>query len=181
MKIENFKLKIVFFGTPHFVVPVLEALTKHYEVVAIVTAPDKKVGRKQIVTASPIKQFALEHSIKVLEMEQIENVTADLFVVAAYGKIIPQSILELPRLGAVNIHPSALPKYRGPSPIPATILGGDTISAISFMQMDEKMDHGPILESIPYEVPEDATTDIFTHDMFAKAAELLADILEAYV
>jgi len=171
-------MKIVFFGTPSFVVPVLEALTKHHDAIAVVTAPDKKVGRKQLLTASPVKQFAVKHNIPVLE---IVSGAVDLFVVAAYGKIIPQSILEIPKHGAVNIHPSSLPKYRGPSPITQTILNGDKESAITFMQMDEKMDHGPILKTLPYEIPEDATTETLTHDMFAKAAELLPEVIDDYV
>lgn len=180
-------MNIIFFGTPSFVVPVLEALTKKYDVVAVVTAPDKKVGRKQLLTPSPVKQFALAQKIPVLhpQMEnetwKMENITADLFVVAAYGKIIPQSILELPTFGAVNIHPSPLPKYRGPSPITQTILNGDTTSAISFMKMDEQMDHGPILKSVPYDIPEETTTESLTPQIFAKAAELLPQVVDDYV
>jgi methionyl-tRNA formyltransferase len=178
-------MKIIFFGSPHFVIPVLEALTKHYDVLAVVTSPDKKVGRKQLLTPSPIKQFALQHNISVLEMEsiklRIENEKVDLFIVAAYGKIIPKEILDLPKYGAINIHPSELPKYRGPSPITQTLLNGDKTSAITFMQMDKKMDHGPILTSIPYEIHDNATTQTLTQDMFQKSADLLPEIIDDYI
>ena len=178
-------MNIIFFGTPNFVVPVLEALNKRYDVIGVVTAPDKKVGRHNILTPSPVKQFALEHNIPVWEMGngkwKMENGKADLFVVAAYGKIIPQSILDLPKYGAINIHPSILPKYRGPSPITQTLLNGDRESAISIMKLDEQMDHGPLLKMIPYSIPEEATAEQLTQAMFQKSAEILPEVIDDYV
>lgn len=115
-------LKVVFFGTPKEVVPVLENLDKHFSVVGVITAPDKPVGRKQIMTPSPVKGYAEAHTIPVLQpttlktsTDEIKALGADLYVVAAYGKIIPEEILAIPQYGAINIHPSLLPRYRSSS------------------------------------------------------------------
>lgn len=181
-------MKIIFFGSPNFVIPILDILNQRYEVVAAVTAPDKKVGRKQIVTPSPVKQFATEHNIPVLTPKKLSEINSQLaalnsqlFIVAAYGEIIPQEILDLPKYGSINIHPSALPKYRGPSPIPQTLLNGDKKSAISVMQMNAQMDHGPILKKISYNIPNTATTQTLTNDMFQKSTDILPDIIDAYI
>src|SRR5579859_5161837 len=111
-------MKIIFFGTPKEVVPVLENLINHFEVVAVVTTPDQKAGRKQLVTPSPVKEFAQKQNLPIITpqlwsngaKEQLINFKPDLFVVAAYGKIVPDSVLKLPKHGAINIHPSLLPK-----------------------------------------------------------------------
>ena len=184
---EN-KLKIIFFGTPKEVVPVLENLTKHYDVVAVVTAPDQKAGRKQLLTPPPVKVFAEANNIPVFQPEKLSIPHSlfpipetDLFVVAAYGKIIPNSILELPKLGAINIHPSLLPKYRGATPIQSALLNGEKTSGITIMKMDAEMDHGPILQQIPFTLESTDTFGWLMQSKFAQAANLLPHVLDEYV
>jgi len=147
--------KIVFFGTPEFAEIILEKLVKtEFKPVMVITAPDKPVGRKQILSPSLVKKLAQKHQIplfqpKTLKDSDIErklwDLAPDLFIVAAYGLILPQNILNIPKFGPINIHPSLLPKYRGASPIQATILANDEETGITIMLMDEKIDHGPII------------------------------------
>lgn len=182
-------MKIVFFGTPQEVVPVLENLVKHFEVVAVVTTPDQKTGRKQLLTPTPVKIFADKHNVPILTPQQFDSITLqqltefkpDLFVVAAYGKIIPETVLLLPNHGAINIHPSLLPKYRGPTPIQTTLLNGDEQSGITFMKMDEKMDHGPILQQIFFTLENTDTFGWLMQSKFAQAAQILPHVIDSYV
>jgi len=148
------KATIVFFGTPEFAVPSLKALIDNgYHVVAVVTNPDKPIGRKQVITPSPVKELAKKHGIPVLQPEKLDanyklqtiNYKPDIFIIASYGKIIPKDVLAIPKHGTLNVHPSLLPKYRGPSPIQAAILKGEEKTGVTIMLTDEKMDHGPIL------------------------------------
>jgi methionyl-tRNA formyltransferase len=180
-------MKILFFGTPSFVVPVLESLAKHFDVVGVVSTPDVPMGRKKIMTPTPVKQFALDHAIPVFSLEALEDkkwtaehAPCDLLITAAYGHLIPESVLAIPRLGSLNIHPSLLPKYRGPSPIQTAILSGDQETGISIIEMDKELDHGPIIaqESIKLHGNE---TFISLHEvLFKKAAELLPRTIEQY-
>jgi len=163
-------MRIVYFGTPAFSVPFLSALVSkpNVEFIGVVTQPDKPVGRKAVLTAPETKQFALDHHIPVYQFpslkkeeafEALKTLQADLFVVFAYGKIIPANVLALPRLGCLNVHPSLLPEYRGPSPMQQAILDGKETTGISIMLLDEGMDTGPILSQIalnmkPNETPE---------------------------
>lgn len=150
--------KLLFFGTPDLSVPFLEALVNEpdFEVTAVVTQPDRPIGRKQVLASSPVKKLALNKGILVLQPESLKNDSLtpllphpltpfDIFVVVAYGLLIPQKILKMPRLGCVNVHPSLLPKYRGPSPIQSAIVAGDAETGISIMLLDQGMDTGPIL------------------------------------
>ncbi|MBU4030801.1 methionyl-tRNA formyltransferase [Patescibacteria group bacterium] len=141
------KIKIIFIGTSEFAVPVLEALVRCslFAVQCVITAPDKPAP-------SPIKIATLQNGLPILQPEKISkaavkisNLKPDLIITASYGQIIPKNILDIPKYGSINIHPSLLPKYRGPSPIQTTILNGDKNTGISVMLMDEKMDHGPII------------------------------------
>ena len=151
--------QIVFFGTPDFSVTILEELKKSdYTPSLVITAPDKKIGRKHILTRPPVAQWAYENSIPFLQPQHPKEVQSKLsalvntvFIVAAYGYIIPQSILDIPTHGTLNVHTSILPKYRGACPIESAILNGDSATGSTIMLMDSKMDHGPILaqESIP--------------------------------
>ena len=126
-------MKIVFMGTPDFAVNVLQGLIdNNYDVVGVVSQPDKKVGRRQILTNTPIKEIALKHNIEVFqpvnikeEYQKIIDLNPDLICVVAYGKILPKSFLEIFKHGCINVHPSLLPKYRGASPIQASVLNGD--------------------------------------------------------
>ena len=146
-------MKKVFFGTPDISVYFLEKLKeKKFFFDLIITNPDRKVGRKQILTPSPVKKWALENNIPVLSPEKLDEnflekiKNFDLFFVLAYGKILKKEVLEMPKMGVWNLHPSLLPKYRGPSPIMSAILNDDKKTGISLMLLDEEMDHGPILK-----------------------------------
>lgn len=183
-------LKIIFFGTPHFVVPVLEMLYKNHQVVGVVTAPDTKVGRKQIMTPTPVAKFADEHNIAVFKPKSLSkdnlksliiNLKADLFIVAAFGKIIPQSVLDIPKYGALNIHPSSLPRYRGPSPLQTAILKGDTQSAITIMKMDAEMDHGSIVKTEGFRLSEQDTFETLSTKAFLEAIPLLREIIPEFI
>jgi methionyl-tRNA formyltransferase len=145
------QLKIVFMGTPDFGAIVLEELIKNnLKPILVITEPDKPVGRKQILTPPPVKLIAQKYNIPITQPEkikdwEIKNLIPDIIIVAAYGQIIPKEILDLPKFGCLNVHPSLLPKYRGASPIQTAILNGDSETGVTIMLMDEKMDHGPIL------------------------------------
>jgi methionyl-tRNA formyltransferase len=190
----NNKIKIIFFGTPKFAEIILEKIIKsdNYEIIAVVTASDEPVGRKQILTASPVKIFAEKNVVKVLQPEKLDeefynrlkavcHSEADLFITAAYGKIIPKNILDLPKFGCINIHPSLLPKYRGASPIQSALLNGDKETGITIMKMDEKMDNGPKISEIRYRISETDTTEILMEKMANIGAELLLKTIPDYL
>ena len=168
------KLKIVFMGTPEFGATILEELIKaNYRPVLVITAPDKPVGRKQILTPSPVKVIAQKYKIPVLQPDKIldsklkiQDSKPDLIIVAAYGQILPKEILEIPKKGSLNVHPSLLPKWRGPSPIQCAILNGDKKTGVTIILMDEKLDRGPILNQRELEISEDETSTTL-HDKLA--------------
>ena len=149
------RLRIVFAGTPEFAVPPLEALhTAGHDVVAVYTQPDRPAGRGQALTASPVKRRALELGLTVEQpatlktpdaVAQLRSFDADLMVVVAYGLILPQAVLDVPRFGCWNIHASLLPRWRGAAPIQRAILAGDTVTGITIMQMEAGLDTGPML------------------------------------
>lgn len=148
-------MKIVFFGTPFFVEPILHELEQNFKVVAKFRSPD-----------------------------QPNNITlpmCELFVVAAFGKILSKSFLEIPKYGALNIHPSLLPKYRGPSPIQSTILNGDKETGVSFMIMDEAVDHGPVLKTVRVELKGDETLEALSDQLFELAAENITQVIKDFV
>lgn len=182
-------MRVVFFGTPEFVVPVLEAIVQNFELVGVVSTPDAKVGRKQLLTPSPIAQFAEKHDIACFKPEKLtedivpklRDLHADLFVVASYGKIIPQAVLDIPRFGSINVHPSKLPLFRGATPIQSQLLDGVTDSAISFILVDAKMDHGPLLHQEPFPISATDTNATLHDSMFLKAAEVLPSIMTDFV
>jgi methionyl-tRNA formyltransferase len=185
--------KIVFFGTPTFAVTILEEMKKVGILPQlIVTAPDKPQGRKLVLTPPPVKVWAEENKIEFiqpasLKTNPIELSTEpwDIFIVAAYGKIIPENILEIPKYKTLNIHPSLLPKFRGPSPIESSILSDDQNIGVTIIRLDKEIDHGPIIaqEIIPIEKvggwPVSATV---LEDKTARVGgELLAKILPDWV
>ena len=182
-------MKIIFFGTPQEVVPVLETLTEQFAIVAVVTTSDQKSGRKQTLTSTPVKVFAKDKTIPVITppqftdeiLKQLQNFKPDLYVVTAYGKIIPNDILHIPKYGAINIHPSLLPHYRGPTPLQTTILNGDKRSGLTFMKVDERMDHGPILHQMPFTLENTDTFGWLMQSKFALAAQILPHVIEEYV
>ncbi len=173
-------MKFVFFGTPEFAAIILEKLIKVGLLPqAVVCNPDKPIGRKKIVTPPPTKVLAEKHNISVLQPEKLldvksklSDVDCQLFVVAAYAKIIPKEILEIPRLGTIGIHPSLLPKYRGATPIQTAILNGDEKTGTTLFLMDEKIDHGPILEN-----RETPITNRNYKELEKELAELSANLL----
>lgn len=169
-------MKIIFAGTPHFAASALQALlADSHEVVAVLTQPDRPAGRGMQLIHSPVKQLALQHGIPVLQpltlkivevQQQLASFQADVMVVAAYGLILPKSVLQMPRFGCLNIHASLLPRWRGAAPIQRAILAGDDETGITIMQMDEGLDTGAMLlkKSCPIS-PDD--TALSLHDKLA--------------
>lgn len=164
---------VVFMGTPEFAVPSLESLIKSddYDVIAVVTQPDKPVGRKHILTASPVKQTALKYNLPVLqpdkisnssEMQQIIDMQPDLIITAAFGQFLPDKLLQAVKIAAINIHASLLPKYRGGAPIHYAVMNGDDKTGISIIYMVHKMDAGKIIAQKSISItPEDDTGTMF--------------------
>jgi len=168
------KYKIIFFGSAEFSVPILEILLQNKAVEVVISTPPRPVGRKQIVAPSPVSQVATQNQVPILEpedlndekfLDQIKKMRPDLFLVAAYGKILPKALLEIPAAGAINIHGSLLPKYRGSSPLQAAILNGDKETGITFILMDEKVDHGPILVKKKMKIKKNCTYSELSKDM----------------
>jgi methionyl-tRNA formyltransferase len=173
-------MRIIFIGTSEFGIPTLEKLKKEQELVLVITQPDKPAGRKKELTPPPIKVWALKNNIQVLQSENILNLKAlieevkpDLSIVAAYGQIIPKDILDIPKFKSINIHGSLLPKYRGASPIQAAILNQEQETGITLIQMDEKMDHGPIIAK---EVVRLSGSETFV-ELYKKLGIVAADLI----
>lgn len=163
------KISITYFGTSDFSAQVLEALAQNvnFKLVAVVTQPGRPVGRNQTISDSPVKTMAAKYGLPIFEPDTLKNFdinklpATDLMVVYSYGLIIPQIILDLSQHGTLNIHPSILPKYRGPTPIQSALINGDTETGVSIMLLDAQMDHGPILEQIKAKIdPHDNTTSL---------------------
>ncbi len=183
--------RVIFMGTPEFSVPSLAALVEGgYDVVAVVTQPDRPAGRGRKVVPSPVKQYALNHGLKVLQptsvrkpetVAELAALRPDVIVVAAYGKILPPEVLTLPPKGCVNVHASLLPRHRGAAPIAAAILAGDTITGTTIMLMDEGMDTGPILAQATLEIQPDDTAITLGQRLARQGAELLAATLPMWL
>ena len=180
-------LRIVFAGTPGFAVPCLRAAAGRGEVVAVYTQPDRPSGRGRQLSASPVKVEALARGIPVFQpenfksaaaREQLRELKPDLMVVVAYGLILPQSVLDIPRMGCWNVHASLLPRWRGAAPIQRAIEAGDTVSGVCLMQMEKGLDTGPVLLSLSTPVsPEDTGGSL--HDRLSLlGAEVLEDGLK---
>lgn len=177
-------LKVIFMGTPDFSIAPLEYLIENTNVVLVVTQPDKTVGRKETLEQSPVKKVAISHNIDVFQPEKIRKeyeiiseINPDLIITCAYGQILPKALLDIPRLGCINIHGSLLPKYRGASPIQSSILNGETKTGITLMYMDEQMDTGDIISQIEVPIePLDDTGSLFTK-MSDAAVKLLKETL----
>lgn len=175
-------------GTPDFAVPILETLIQNTNVVLVVSQPDKKVGRKQILTKTPIHEVADKYGIPVFQPEKIKNdyerileVKPDIIITCAYGQIIPKVLLELPRLGCINVHASLLPKLRGGAPLHHAIIDGLDKTGVTIMYMDEAMDTGDIISTISYDIKSSDTTEDI-HDTLRKlGAKLLIDTLPSIV
>ncbi len=184
-------LKTVFMGTPDFSVTPLERLfSGGYEVAAVYTQPDRKAGRGRSLASSPVKKKADDLGLTVLQpasfrkretIEELRAVQPDLAVVAAYGKILPQEVLDIPKYGCVNIHPSLLPKHRGVSPVAAAILCGDEFSGVSIMLLDAGTDTGPVLVQAKVPVSPYDTTGSLTAKLSLVGAEMLLEVLPRYI
>lgn len=181
------KLKTIFMGTPDFAVGCLKALHEKTEVLAVITQPDRPKGRGQKMTASPVKELAIELGLPVLQPEKIktpefteklEAMKPDLIVVVAFGQILSQRILDIPPLGCVNVHASLLPRYRGAAPIHWSIINGETETGVTTMLMDAGLDTGDMLLKASVEITPDMTTEEL-HDLLAEAgSRLLADTVD---
>ncbi len=177
-------LKVVFMGTPEFACPVLETLIKNTNVVLVVTQPDAYIGRKKILTPSPIKSLALENNIEVFtphnikeDYENIINSKPDIIITCAYGQIIPKVLLDLPKYKCVNVHASLLPKYRGGAPIHASILNGDDETGITIMYMAEGMDDGDIIKEESIKILDTDNITTLSDKLSILGAKLLIETL----
>lgn len=175
-------MKIVFWGSSEFGIPLLEKIYENFELVGVVTAIDKPQGRHLKILPGPVKIWAQKHDIKVFQpeklseknnilYEQLQELNPEIFVVLSYGKIIPRKFLEIPEIAAVNIHPSLLPKYRGPAPVEWTLINGEKETGVSVILMDENIDTGKILAQTKIEITDD--DDIFS--LRKKLSDLLFD------
>jgi methionyl-tRNA formyltransferase len=179
--------KLIFMGTPEFALPALEALITHdYEILAVVTQPDRPKGRGRKLAASPVKKLALTHNIEVLQPEKasnksfcirIQNMGPDLIIVVAFGQILSKEFLNIPKWGAINIHASLLPKYRGAAPIQHAILNNEPRTGLTIMHMDEGMDTGPILHQTELLILEDETAGQLHDRLASLGGEVIVESL----
>lgn len=189
MENNKVKLKIVFAGTPDFGATILEKLIQsEYAPALVITAPDKPVGRKQILTPPPVKVLAQKNKIAVIQPEkirnlelEIRNLRPDLIILAAYGKILSKHILDIPRYGSLNVHPSLLPKFRGPSPIQSAILSGDKKTGVTIMLMNEKLDEGDIVSFKDYPLSGSETYETLHNALAETGADLLIKTMPDWI
>ncbi|RAL26118.1 methionyl-tRNA formyltransferase [Thermoflavimicrobium daqui] len=180
-------IRIVFMGTPEFAVPSLEMLIKEkYDVIAVVTQPDRPKGRKKILTPPPVKEVAQKYQIPVYqperirkpeEMQKILDLKPDLIVTAAFGQILPKEILETPRFGCINVHASLLPKYRGGAPIHKAIMEGEKVTGVTIMYMVEKLDAGDMIAQREEPITPTDHTGTMYEKLSIVGAELLKEVL----
>lgn len=184
------KISLVFMGTAEFAVPSLKALAQSelFNVLAVVTQPDRRAGRKKVLTPPPVKKTAVELGLPVLQPEKITEIhdqlaefNADVFVVVAYGQILPKSILDIPEHGVINVHGSILPKYRGASPIQSAVLNQEKETGVTIMIMDEKMDHGDILKISTVDISKSETSETLTEKLSFLGANALLDTIPQYI
>ena len=182
-------MKVVFMGTPDFAKESLEALhNAKYDILAVVTNIDKPQGRGMKLVASPVKQFAQEHGLKVMQpekvrkntefLDEIRKLKPDIICVVAYGKILPQELLDIPKLGCINVHGSLLPKYRGAAPIQWAVINGEKVTGITTMYMDAGMDTGDMLLKEEVTIGEDETTGELWDRLSKIGANLLIETLK---
>lgn len=181
-------LRVVFMGTPDFAVPVLEKLILNTKVVLVVSQPDKRVGRKRELVPTPIKKKALEYNIPVfqpekvkLDYEEIVLARPDIIITCAYGQIIPKVLLDLPRLGCINVHASLLPYLRGGAPLHHAIIDGYKETGVTIMYMDEAMDTGDIISSVTYPLKDTDTVGTVHDNLMEMGANLLMETLPSII
>ena len=186
------RIRTLFMGTPEFAVPPLRALldSERYQVVGVVTQPDRPAGRGKQLQASPVKQAALAANVPVLQPEKLRAVgvfdqlaalTPDLIVVAAFGQILRQNVLDLPRFGCINVHASLLPRWRGAAPIQAAVRAGDAQTGITIMKMDAGLDTGPMLLKRTVPITREDTGETVHDKLAAIGGPLLIEALDGYI
>lgn len=181
-------LRVAFFGTPQFAVPTLQKLLdSRHTVCGVVTQPDKPRGRGQQVSDAPVKALAVERGLPLLQPTRLKEPAfaaalrewrPDIGVAAAYGKIIPDDILALPRLGMINVHASLLPKYRGAAPIQRAIIDGEAVTGVTIMRIETLLDAGAMLARVTRPIGSDDTSDVVERDLAQLGADLLLEVLE---
>lgn len=181
-------MKIVFMGTPDFAVNVLQGLIDNYDVVGVVSQPDKRIGRHQVLTNTPVKELALKYDIPVFQpiriredYEDILNLNPDLIVTCAYGQIIPKDILDYPRLGCINVHASLLPKLRGGAPIHKAIIDDYGTTGVTIMYMDVKMDSGDIISQREVKILDSDNLESLHDKLSEVGTSLLLDTLPSII
>lgn len=183
-------MNVVFFGTSEVGLPIIRDLHAAHKILAVVSNPDAPVGRKQIITPSPISSYAMEEDLPLLRpekvknnpefLEQLKNLNADIFIVVSYGKILPEALLNIPRLKTINIHFSLLPQYRGASPIQYALLKGETTTGTTIFVLDEEVDHGPILAQTKVDIHPDDTFASLAPKLSEASSKLLLETLPRY-
>ena len=184
-------MRIIFFGTANVALPILEALRKQHEILAVITSPDAEVGRKKQMQESPVSSLAKDLKLNLLKPEKVKNnpeflsqlksLNGDIFVVVAYGKILPLEIINMPKFKTINVHFSPLPRYRGPSPIQAALRNGDAQSGTSIFVLDELVDNGPLIAQEIANI--DPSDNYFTlSDKLARvSANVINETIEGYI
>ena len=180
-------MRTVFMGTPRFALPVLSALIDAaHEVVGVYTQPDRSAGRGKRPLSSPVKRFALDRELAVFqpaslrqqpEQDVLTSLSPDVIVVAAYGLFLPSRTLALPSLGCLNVHPSLLPRNRGPSPVATAVLNGDSVTGVTIIRLDQGMDTGPIVAQRETTIRPDENASELTDRLFEMGASLLVEVL----
>lgn len=184
-------MKIVFFGTPKYVLPILKSIDKKYKdksgtspIVAVVTRRPKPAGRKKILLYSAVDKWAYKKNVpRFFSTKDLlkYQVHADLGILAAYGEIVPQEILNLFPQGILNVHPSLLPKWRGASPVQASIIDKNKETGVTIIKLDSKLDHGPIISHFREKILENDTTESLRERLFLRSAEVLAELIDPYL
>lgn len=182
------RLRVVYFGTPEFAVPTLRALLgSRHEVVMLVSQPDRPKGRGLHLRPTPTKQLAASRGVQVVQplrlkdeafLDAIRDLGPDLGVVAAYGRLLPDSLLQIPRLGMINVHASLLPAYRGAAPVHRAVIAGDSETGVSIMRVVQELDAGPVFASVRMPIDDDATSVDVESQLAALGAPLLVDVVD---
>ena len=182
--------RIIFMGSPDFAVPILKGLSEKFDVVSVITQPDKPAGRGRTLLLPPVKILAQTLGLPILQPEKLRNpetfetilkLKPDLIILAAYGKILRQEILDLPKIGCINVHASLLPRWRGASPVQAAIAAGDAQTGVTIMKMDAGMDTGPILAQESILIEKKDNSKVLLQRLSELGSELLLEILHRYI
>lgn len=184
-------MSLVFMGTPDFAVPVLDGLVQAgYSIGGVYTQPDRPTGRGQITEPSPVKQYAANVGLSIYQphtwqssetIRELLSINPEIIVVAAYGSILPRDAVNSPTHSFINVHPSLLPKYRGPAPVVSALLDGVSTTGVSLIVLEEKVDAGPVIAQRSVNVEESDTTEVLTNRLFVEGAKLLTEILPKWL